>query len=97
MDEYADKGEHPITKLVSFLQREDEAAKAVLTDTVSIPKRKQQADDLLILNSRPGPATAPPARWTIPLDRASDFLIPIGSEVAGVGENRIHSWQQDDE
>ena len=66
-------------------------------DKDSIPLRLQQAHDTLIFNSKHISSSNYIPRWTIPLDRASDFLVPVGSQVDGVGEGRIYSWQEHDD
>lgn len=84
---------HPISQLLESLQSFNTAQQAHQTDKESIPARLQQARDNLIFNSK----RKSPSRWTIPLDRASDFLIPVGSQVEGLGEGRIYTWQEYDD
>ena len=88
---------HPITNFLAKLQTYNTAEQAIKTDKESIPARLQHAHDVLILNSKHNSAFTHNRRWTIPLDRASDFLVPVGSQVDGLGEGRIYSWQEYDD
>lgn len=97
--EYSSEDEtgHPFSQLLQRFQSLNTAEEALQIDKDSIPGRLQQAHDNLIFNSKNRHASSAPSRWTIPLDRASDFLVPVGSEVVGLGEGRIYNWQENDD
>lgn len=92
-----DGSAHPFSQLLEKFQSLNTAEHALQTDKESIPGRLQQAHDNLIFSSKHRHAANTPSRWTIPLDRASDFLIPVGSQVDGLGEGRIYNWQDNDD
>lgn len=89
--------DHPISDILARLQSYNTAEDAIAIDKASIPIRQQTAHDSLILSTKEKRSVANPPRWTIPLDRASSFLVPVGSHVEGLGEGRIYSWQENDQ
>lgn len=90
---------HPISSLLQTMQSSNTGEQAAAFDAISIPQRRQHADDLLILGSKERIPSGP-IRWTFAhgRDRASDFIIPVGSSITMPSDEEMKwSYQRNDD
>ncbi|KAJ2993776.1 hypothetical protein HDV02_002083 [Globomyces sp. JEL0801] len=93
-----DKEVHPFTTYISTWAAHFDSRKTIESNLVGIPERLQAANDQLIFNSRPT-FVNPVKRLSFPdtFSRASDFLIPVGSQIDVSDVQFKHTWQENDE
>jgi hypothetical protein len=89
---------HPITEFIGKYLKEFDGYKMYQEERESIPIRQQYAHDQLIFQSRPL-STNPVNRWSFPdtFSRASDFIIPVGSQIDVSDIKMKHTWEKDDD
>jgi hypothetical protein len=95
---YSQDGQpHPITKFIGSYLKEFDGYKVYQQEKESIALRQQHANDQLIFQNRPW-VRAAVNRWSFPdtFSRASDYLIPVGSQIDVSDIKAKHSWERDD-
>lgn len=92
-----DMEKHPLTSFIDSYQKYFDGYKMYQQDAESIPIRQQIANDQLIFQSKD--KVRPMKRVSFPdsFSRASDFLIPVGSQVDLSDLNIKYSWQENDD
>jgi hypothetical protein len=93
-----DGNPHPFTTFIGSYLKDYDGTLVYDVEKQSIPIRQQHANDQLILQNRPFNRT-PVGRFSFPdtFSRASDFLIPVGSQVDVSDIKMKHGWERDDE
>jgi hypothetical protein len=94
---YKDKP-HPLTEFIGSYLKEFDGYKVYKQEAESIPLRQQHAHDQLIFQNRSW-SKSQVNRWSFPdtFSRASDFLVPVGSQVDVSDVKMKHTWERDDE
>lgn len=99
MNEYLTKDGkiHPLTEFIGGYLSQFDGQLTYSEEKESIPKRQQYAYDHLILNDRMNELPKM-KRWSFPdtFSRASDFLIPVGSQIDVSDVKMKHSWEEED-
>ena len=88
---------NPITAMLQEIMKDYDGYKTYQEDAESIPIRQGIANDQLILQSK-NQFEKPMKRFSFPgtFERASDFLIPIGSQVDVSNIDFHYTWQEND-
>lgn len=88
---------NPITQMMQEWIKNYDGYKTYKEEMVSIPVRQSIANDQLILQSK-NQFEKPMKRISFPgtFERASDFVIPIGSQVDVSNLDYHYTWQQND-
>jgi hypothetical protein len=93
---YAEQNKtHPLTEYLGSLLNEYDGYKTYKEEAESIPIRQAIANDQLIMQSK-SMVEKPMKRIAFPgiFERASDFIIPVGSQVDVSNLDYKYTWQE---